>query len=205
MEAKRVAGVTYDDASGTRGIGFDVSVTVSESHNFSLNRLSRRTVTGFWILNQTLAGPSDFYSMHRILNTGGGSNDFCACMFNNGTIYLETQINTNVTPNGGVCPYAINTWYWVSLLYDAALGGSHGLAVFSDQGKLLSQQTKVNNGLTAPADTVALGRSGDAGTPAAFIYTDDYFMDTENGTWPLPPAVYVDQVYLGGLMKLNFH
>jgi len=119
---------------------------------------------------------NNWYSVFAITAQG---HDFTMLHMHSGDMYLETWAGIT-----NPIPIAANTWYWVTMQYNA--GGTHYLHVYETTNwTLLGSAQNASTGNWKP-DGIEVGRTGsEPGYPASYWYYDQIVIDYAQGRFPL--------------------
>jgi len=168
-------GKQYTDTTGTRGLRYDISQT-SRYAAYAWSTPSSSVSAGFYF--KIGVTDANYYSAFAI-TAGGG--DYAVLHIRGGAIYIETFTGTT-TP----IPISQDTWYWVTIQYNA--GGTHHLQVYETAGwTLLGSASNAATGNYKPTG-IEIGRTGsESGFPSAYWYYDNVVVDYLNGTFPILP------------------
>lgn len=189
-----VNGNVFTDTTATRGISYNTPTT-QEEHAFGVDHCSLMMSIGYWV-KFTFPLTED-HGTNQITNQSG--TDFCSLLCRAGLAFLETLTNPSGNPDTGTkFTYALNTWYWIALVFDAQIGASHKLTIYDASGNVLSVQTKVNAGVASSVPfNVNLGVGGDTSGVAGTVLIDDLVIDGETNMFVapgfIPPPVIVNQ------------
>ena len=166
-------GTQYTDAAGTRGLRYDMSQT-GRSVYYTWPTASNTASAGFFYKIGVV--DDNWYSVFAITAQG---HDFTMLHMHGGDMYLETWAGIT-----NPIPIAANTWYWITMQYNA--GGTHYLHVYETANwTLLGSAQNVSTGNWKP-DGIELGRTGsEPGYPASYWYYDQIVVDYATGRFPL--------------------
>jgi hypothetical protein len=167
-------GRQYTDATGTRGLKYSVSETARyAAYNWSTT--SSTASVGFFFKIATVSN-SNWYSVFAI--TAGGS-DFAMLHMHGGAMYLEAWAGITTA-----IPFSENTWYWVTMQYNA--GATHHLQVYeTNQWTLLGSASTPATGNHKPTG-ISIGRTGSSPPhPSAVWYFDQIVVDYVKGGFPI--------------------
>ena len=168
-------GKQYTDTTGTRGLRYDMSQTARYA-TYSWSTPSSSVSVGFFY--KISVTDTNYYSAFAIIAGGG---DYAVLHIRSGAMYLETWTGTTTPIN--ISP---NTWYWVTMQYNA--GGTHYLQVYETTGwTLLGSASNAATGNFMP-NGIEIGRTGsESGFPSAYWYYDNIVIDYLKGTFPILP------------------
>ncbi len=166
-------GTQYSDAAGTRGLRYDMSQT-GRYAAYHWSTTSSSASVGFFYKIDVV--DSNWYSVFAITAQG---HDYAMLHMHGGAMYIETWAGIT-TP----IPISANTWYWVTMQYNA--GTTHYMRVYdATTWALLGSVSNVATGNWTP-DGIEVGRTGsEPGYPASFWYYDNIVVDYLKGTFPI--------------------
>ncbi|PYR76318.1 MAG: hypothetical protein DMF86_12700 [Acidobacteria bacterium] len=166
-------GTRYTDATGSRGLRYDMSLT-DRYAAYNWDTISSSASVGFFYKIGVV--DSNWYSVFAITAHGG---DYTMLHMHGGAMYLETWAGIT-----NPIPIAANTWYWVTMQYNA--GGTHYMQVYETaHWTLLGSASNVSTGNYMP-DGIEIGRTGnEPGYPASYWYYDQIVVDYATGAFPI--------------------
>jgi hypothetical protein len=170
-------GTPYTDATGTRGLQYDMSQTARRA-TYSWSTTSNSASVGFFFEITVSVSDPNFYTVFNI----DGGLDYAALNTHGGAMYLET-----VTGLSNPIPMSPNVWYWVTMQYNA--GGTHYMQAYETTNwTMLGSVSRVAGGNYQP-DGIEIGRNGsESGFPSAYWYYDNIVMDYVTAKFPLLPG-----------------
>jgi uncharacterized protein YjdB len=171
-------GTQYSDATGTRGLRYDISQT-GRYAAYNWSSTSNSASVGFFY--KITVSDTNYYSVFNI--NGRSGLDYAALNVHDGAMRLEvgSQISSapiNISPN---------TWYWVTMQYNA--GGTHHLQAYDTTSwTLLGDLSNGATGNDSPGG-ISMGRTGsETGYPSAYWYYDNIIVDYLTAKFPIVPG-----------------
>ena len=170
-------GTQYTDASGTRGLQYDMSQT-DRYAAYNWSTLSSSASVGFFY--KITLSDQNYYTVFAM--TAGGGGDYAALHIRGGAMYLET-----VTGVSNPTPISPNVWYWVTMQYNA--GGTHYMQVYDGTTwALLGSVSRAASGNYNPTG-IEVGRTGnEPGYPSGYWYYDEIIVDYLTAKFPIVPG-----------------
>lgn len=176
-------GTQYADATGTRGLRYDISQT-GQYAAYTWSATSGSASAGFFY--KITVNDTNYYSVFSI--NGQSGLDFSALNIHDGAMRLEVGSQVISAPIN-ISP---NTWYWVTMQYNA--GGTHRLQVYDTTSwVLLGDLSNAATGNDAPT-SISIGRTGsEPGFPSGYWYYDNIIVDYLTAEFPIVPTVATAQ------------
>ena len=171
-------GTQYADATGTRGLRYDISQTARyAAYNWSTT--SSSASVGFFY--KITVSDTNYYSVFNI--NGRSGLDYAVLNIHDGAIRLEVGSQISSAPIS-ISP---DTWYWVTMQYNA--GGTHHLQVYDTTSwALLGDISNGATGNDSPGG-ISMGRTGsETGYPSAYWYYDNIVIDYLTAKFPVVPS-----------------
>ena len=174
-----VCGSQYADATGTRGLRWDMTQLGDTYAQYFYTTTSTSVSAGFFFMVTDLSQIYNWYSIFDI--DGGDGLDYATLHIHGGAMYLET--NAGIT---NAIPVNANTWYWVTLQYNA--GGTHHMQVYETTNwTLYGSSSGPSTGTDLP-NQIRIGRTGsESGLPKAYWYYDNVILDYGKAQFPILP------------------
>ena len=171
-------GVQYTDATGTRGLQYDMSQT-ERNATYTWSTTASSASAGFFY--QTMISDPNYYT---VFNIDGGGGDYAALNVHDGAMYLETNAGLS-----DPTPISPNVWYWVTIQYNA--GGTHNMQVYDSATFTLLGSVSAPATGNYPATDIKIGRNGsEPGFPSASWYYDNVIVDYLTAKFPILPPAY---------------
>ncbi len=171
---------------GDSGLSVRFDMSSHQAATYTISTSSTSASVGFFY-NTTVASKSTtFYCNARIT----GAFDY-ACVHQHGngkTLQIFLEVYTAPELYGAPIPISPNTWYWVTLQYNA--GGTHHLRVYETQNWSLigSSDGPSSHGTDLPI-RFDFGHSGSDVAPAGtYLYFSNIELDWVTAAFPLGPG-----------------
>jgi len=171
-------GTQYADATGARGLRYDISQTARyAAYNWSTT--SSSASVGFFY--EITVSDTNYYSVFNI--NGQSGLDYAVLNIHDGAMRLEVGSQISSAPIS-ISP---DTWYWVTMQYNA--GGTHHLQVYDTTSwALLGDISNGATGNDSPGG-ISMGRTGsETGYPSAYWYYDNIIVDYLTAKFPIVPG-----------------
>lgn len=182
-----VGKVEYDDTGASFGMRVDFSVGAEYILYVFPTGSHPKVSVGFWFKTDI---PYSNGIGHSMISLASNGTEYAVFYLNTDDLgYLPIGLEVIGGLNGTDIHAAINTWYWVTLLYDATAEEAK-LEVYDEAGSQVG--TTLTSALIASppnCSRIFIGHAADHGdTPAATIDYDDVVIDWTDGTFPLFPV-----------------
>jgi len=191
ITAKNVAGTTYTDSAGTRGLA-NITITGSETSNMKytmVGTVPHAINVSTWIWPGIASGDTGYYSSFGPAN----GNDFVSTMLHGGTIYPETKLNPNGSDDSG------NAYTWAYATSTTTATPGMGAKTFTTSGSMdlnANAWVLVTNSLLLSTSINAMlcQVTSDSGTSLVLNCTVAYG-STPESSWFIIPWYYVSEQF----------
>jgi hypothetical protein len=172
---------------GDTGVSVQFDMSTMQDATYFFDTLSSSVSVGFFYRTTLLSTDESFYCNANL--TGSAGDYACVHTHGNGSS-LQLYLEVNAAPElfGPPINISPNTWYWITVQYNA--GGTHHMQVYEAQNwtSLGSIDAPSSHGTDLPSRFFFGHTGSNLAPPGSYLYFSNIELDWVNAAFPLGPG-----------------